>query len=85
MSTESDILTAATVAIPIATQLVQIGADALSGQASTEQTVRRLVHAGLDLVPAETLREYLTDAARARGELLADAAELAKFGTGQEK
>lgn len=68
--------------IPIGTivQIVRLGADALDGSIDPHQAARTLVSAGLDMVPVEDLKRYLEEDARARAELAADAAELAKFG-----
>lgn len=64
-------------------RIIRIGVDALEGQApSAADVARAIVGVGLDLVPVEELRGYLTDEARRRGELAADVAEAAKFGGG---
>lgn len=81
MSTEEDLMKAAVVALPvIAARLAQVAADAMSGDASPEDTARALVEQGLELVPIETLRRYLDDAAIARANVAADLASLRKFG-----
>lgn len=43
-------------------------------------TARRLIDVVLDLVPKEVATQLLTDAAVRRGNAIADAAEVAKFG-----
>jgi hypothetical protein len=51
------------------------------GAADTAHGIaRRAVGLGLDLVPVETLREYLSDEDARRANAIADAAADAKFG-----
>lgn len=66
-----------------AARIIRIGLDVIEGQApSPADVARAIVGIGLDLVPVEELRSYLTEEARRRGELAADAAEAIKFPNG---
>ncbi len=66
---------------PPIVSLIRLGADAIDGRLQTpEQLARALVNIGLDLVPVDELKRYLTEHAKFRAELLADGAEAKKFG-----
>lgn len=78
MSTAGDVARAL---LPVGLELARLGIDAAQGKLSTPSAVaRQLVDLGLQLVPYDELRGYLTEAGRDRGELLADIAEAVKFG-----
>ena len=67
--------------VEVTAGLAAIVTQIVSGKLSEPREIsRKLVELGLDLVPVETLREYLVEADRARAERLADLAEVAKFG-----
>lgn len=64
-----------------AAALIDVGLQVLRGAAVDKLAMARaLVALALDLAPVESLRDYLTDAARKRDEAIADAAERLKFG-----
>lgn len=60
--------------------LARIGIIAAKIAAGDVSVVRDIAKLGLDLAPVDLLKQHLDDEARERGELAADAAELAKFG-----
>ena len=67
--------------VPVGLELAKLGISAAQGQLARESAARQLIDIGLQLVPYEELRGYLTEAGRHRAESIADAAEAAKFGT----
>lgn len=69
----------------MAIDIASVSAGALQVVALAEQgkyleAAKRSIELGLDLVPAEQLSAFLTDAAAARANEIANAAEGAKFG-----
>lgn len=73
-------MSAESIAIEVGIQLARLAADALEGEVTPADAARRVVAAGLALVPIEELRQYLDEEARQRVEGIADAAEGLKFG-----
>lgn len=68
-------------ALDHAAKLVRLSADVLEGKIQSPIEIAfGLLDIGLDLVPAEDLREYLTERARLRQDLAFEAAKFAKFG-----
>ncbi|AKU96992.1 hypothetical protein AKJ09_03656 [Labilithrix luteola] len=65
----------------VAARLLELGLAVERGALSASEAALQLADIGLDMVPVDDLRGSLTDAARARADLIADAAEAAKFGS----
>jgi hypothetical protein len=60
--------------------LIRLGADIVAGDVTDGlAAARALVGAALDFVPVEDLRQYLTEADRARADLAVDMVEEAKL------
>ena len=82
MSVESAIEQLVPVAVPaIANLIAKIARGELR---SNGDVARELVGVGMQLVPYDELRGYLTETGKARGEIVADVAEMAKFGVDED-
>jgi hypothetical protein len=66
--------------MPAIIGLLELVVGAAKGLISESDAARKVVGIGLDLVPADELRNHLDAEDAARAELAADLAERAKFG-----
>lgn len=67
-------------ALAHAATLARLAADVMDGTLSSAADVARaLVGIGLELVPVEELKQYLTEEARKRQDVAFEAAKLAKW------
>ncbi len=72
--------------IGVALDIARVGLDAATGHETQPKDVARsLINLALQLVPHDELLLYLTEAASARAESLANAAEQAKFGNNEPR
>lgn len=68
------------ISLATAAQLTELAMSITAGTITVAEAARKLIGIGLDLVPVEDLKAFLTDEARKRADLAADLAEDVKFG-----